>query len=130
MSDEQLALDVPTGRKGTKRTRGGAVYQGTSATIRWLEDQGTVDKQRHAGLAAQARSLAASIDRESGDDVTRKQASGVSLSALHAQLAAILQLLDPAESAAPSTGALGVLVDRWAAEDAEAQARARAQGTP
>jgi len=130
MSDEQLQLDVPTGRKGTKRTRGGAVYQGVCATLRWLEDQGTVDDKRHAGLSAQARSLAASIDRESGDDVTRKQASGVSLAALHERLAAILQLLDPADTAAPVPGALGALVDRWAAEDAEAQAAARAQAGP
>jgi hypothetical protein len=127
---DQLQLDVPTGRKSTKRTRGGAVYQGVCATLRWLEAQGTVDEQRHAGLAAQARSLAASIDRESGDDVTRKQASGVSLAALHERLAAILQLLDPADSAAPAPGALGTLIDKWAAEDAEATARARAGGSP
>ena len=134
MSDgDQLALDVePAGRgkAGSKRTTGGPVYQGVCKAIRWLTDQGIVDEQRHGGLIAQARSLAASIDRESGHDPRRKQASGVSLAALHERLAAILQLLDPTEAAAPSTGALGALVDRWAAEDADAQARARAQGAP
>jgi hypothetical protein len=123
---DQLALDVePAGRgkPGTKRTTGGPVYQGVCKAIRWLVDQGALDDTRKAGLVAQARSLAASIDRESGHDPRRKQASGVSLSALHAQLAELLQLLDP-EDTSPAGGALGILVDRWAAEDAAAQAQA------
>jgi hypothetical protein len=128
MSD-QLAFGVePAGRgkAGSNRTTGGPVYQGVCKAIRWLVDQGALDDTRKAGLVAQARSLAASIDRESGHDPRRKQASGVSLSALHAQLAELLQLLDPAETS-PAGGALGALVDRWAAEDAAAQAAAAEQ---
>jgi hypothetical protein len=85
--------------KRTRRKRGGAVYQGVGKTLRQLEDLGVVDPIRHAALCALARSIAASIDRESGDDETRKQASGVSLAALHERLEKVLERLDPQDQA-------------------------------
>lgn len=96
---------APPASSSRRRKRGGPVYQGVNKAIRHLEDQGIVDKIRHAGLTAQARSIAASIDRESGDDETRRQASGVSLSALHAQLLEVLERLDPRAESEDSTDA-------------------------
>jgi hypothetical protein len=87
---------APAASSSSRRKRGGAVYQGVNKTIRSLVDLGVVDPVRHAGLVAQARSIAGSIDRESGDDDRRRQASGVSLAALHERLEKVLERLDPA----------------------------------
>lgn len=91
---------APAASSSSKRKRGGPVYQGVNKTIRHLVDCDVVDPVRHAGLIAQARSIAGSIDRESGDDATRRQASGVSLSALHERLEKVLERLDPQGDAA------------------------------
>ena len=96
MSGDDGTLFDPPATKSRRRSRsGGDVYKGVDLAIKTLEDLGVVDASRHAGLCAQARSLAGSIDRESGADETRKQASGVSLAALHAQLSEVLARLDP-----------------------------------
>ena len=81
----------------------GPVYQGTSKSIRYLaklngteEDPKGLDwSTRWAGTIAQARSLAASIDRASGRDPKRRQAAGRDLANLHEQLDALLLRLDP-----------------------------------
>ena len=88
----------------------GPVYQGVAAQIRALFDvkkgtdglplgadqlaENAARKERSKGTIAQARSLAASIDRVSGHNGTR-QASGVQLSALHDALDRLLVRLDP-----------------------------------
>jgi hypothetical protein len=43
------------------------------------------------------------VDRESGRDPERKQASGVSLAALHQQLDALMLRLDPQDLASAAT---------------------------
>ena len=91
-----VVASAPAPGPKRRRKRGGAVYQGVNKTIRSLVDLGVVDPVRHAGLVAQARSIAGSIDRESGDDDRRRQASGVSLAALHERLEKVLERLDPA----------------------------------
>jgi len=90
-----VEVAAPAAPAKATRSRGGPVYQGVNKTIRHLESLGIVDKVRHAGLCAQARSIAGSIDRESGDDQRRRQASGVSLAALHERLEKVLERLDP-----------------------------------
>lgn len=106
---QQGTLAIPTPRKTTER--GGPVYQGVCKQIRALFPTGpeaghkarckceecvaTAARQDAvAGWIAQARSLAASIDRVSGHGQTR-QASGVQLGALHERLEGILERLAP-----------------------------------
>lgn len=88
----------------------GPVYQGTAAQIRALFDvklgadglplgvdqlaENAARKDRNKGTIAQARSLAASIDRVSGHNGGR-QASGVQLSAMHDALDRLLERLNP-----------------------------------
>lgn len=114
MSTDPLPLwPAPPAPDKPKRETPGPVYQGTSKAIRWLEATADQDREpgspagawskRMAGTIAQARSLAASIDRESGRDPERKQASGVSLAALHQQLDALMLRLDPQGEAAAAT---------------------------
>lgn len=74
----------------------GPIYQGVCRQIRDLIDSGTIDRDTHAGTIAQARSLAGSIDRVSGHGGTR-QATGMQLAALHAQLDALLARLTPSD---------------------------------
>ena len=81
-------IDLP--KKGT-----GPVYQGVCKQIRALVAAETIDRHEHAGMIAQARSLAASIDRVSGHD-GGFQASGMQLAALHEQLGKALERLTPA----------------------------------
>ena len=69
-----------------RRSPAGPIYQGVCKQIRALEKDGTIDRAKDAGTIAQARSIAASIDRVSGHDDPRGQASGMQLAALHAQL--------------------------------------------
>ena len=81
----------------TPATRGvGPVYQGVCAQIRHLfpkGDDAAEDRKRTlAGTIAQARSLAASIDRDSGH-AGGKQANGVPLATMHGQLDALLERL-------------------------------------
>jgi len=106
---QQGTLAIPTPRAATER--GGPVYQGVCKQIRALFPTGpeaghkarckcdecleTAARQDAvAGWIAQARSLAASIDRVSGHGQTR-QASGVQLGALHERLEGILERLAP-----------------------------------
>jgi hypothetical protein len=96
---------------GEDKGAGGPLYQGVCETIRVLfpsaKDRGHVTKcacdecdgiaqgkARAAGTIAQARSIAASIDRVSGHRGGR-QASGVQLAAMHEQLDKLLARLDP-----------------------------------
>lgn len=89
----------------------GPIYQGTGKAIRHLakvnatddDPKGLVWQARMAATISQARSLAASIDRESGRDPERKQASGVSLAALHERLDSLMLRLDPEGVAAGGT---------------------------
>lgn len=83
----------------TPRRTFGPVYQGVCKQIRTLTKDGTLDKNRHAGLIVQARSIAESIDRVSGHAGTH-QASGMQLAALHERLAAALDALTPATTEA------------------------------
>lgn len=79
---------------GRPKTKPGPVYQGVNKEIRALERAGTIDRLERAGTIAQARSLAASIDRVSGHDGTG-QASGMQLAAMHEQLDGLLARLAP-----------------------------------
>jgi len=109
MAGKQGTLDIPTPRD--KAERGGPVYQGVCKQIRALFPVGpeaghqarcrcaecvetAAAKDAVAGWLAQARSIAASIDRVSGHGQTR-QASGVQLAALHERLDAALERLAP-----------------------------------
>lgn len=87
-SQEDAALFTVGGQKLSP----GPVYQGVAKQIRALVAAGTVDKERHAGVAAAARSLAHNIDLASGHG-GRRPSSGMQLSALHAQLERYLVLL-------------------------------------
>lgn len=81
----------------TAKTGPGPVYQGVCAQIRALfpnDPDGKARKAQHAGTIAQARSLAASLDRVSGHGGTR-QASGHQLAMMHDQLDKLLERLDP-----------------------------------
>lgn len=86
-----LALDLPSPRQAGP----GPVYQGVCKEIRAREEADESIRQTMAGTIAQARSLAASIDRESGHVPGSRQASGMQLAALHAQLDALLVRLAP-----------------------------------
>mgnify|MGYP000351800725 CR=1 FL=1 len=70
---------------------GGALYQGVCKTIRALEHEGIIDKKLDAGSIAQARALAASIDR-----LEHAKASGMQLAPMHEQLGKVLERLNPA----------------------------------
>lgn len=92
-----VLFDTRAGKTGP-----GPVYQGVSKQIRALEtDLAQDDKARIAGLAAAARSIAASIDRCSGHDDPRNQASGMQLAALHTQLREHLIAMTPAGAGGP-----------------------------
>lgn len=96
-SEAEPLFDVPN----APPARGGALYQAVSKQIRTLESDGTIDKDRHAGLSGQARAIAASIDHAGGRNDRGHVASGMQLAALHAQLLAVLQAMAPA---APASG--------------------------
>ena len=74
----------------------GPVYQGVCAQVRHLFPSSDPDakarKAERAGTIAQARSIAASIDRVSGHGGGH-QANGVPLAAMHAQLDVLLERL-------------------------------------
>ena len=78
----------------------GPVYQGVCKTIRALEKAEQLDRSVDAGSMAQARSIAASIDRVSGHN-GGYQASGMQLAALHAQLSEVMVRLNPAGASDP-----------------------------
>ncbi len=87
----------------------GPIYQGVCKQIRGMLRDGAIDRESHAGTIAQARSLAASLDRVSGH--TGAQASGLQLAALHAQLAALLATLAGSTTSDPFTDFLATLND-------------------
>lgn len=76
--------------------RGGPIYQGVCKQIRVLFPTSDPDAQTRkdslAGTIAQARSLAASIDRVSGHG-GGPQANGVPLATMHERLDALLERL-------------------------------------
>ena len=78
----------------------GPVYQGVCKTIRALTAAEKLDKDTDAGWIAQARSIAASIDRVSGHK-GGYQASGMQLAALHGQLAEVMARINPAGEVDP-----------------------------
>lgn len=96
---KKAAADVPLIDLAAPSGRGGPVYQGLNRTIRKLAADEGLDLDRHAATIAQARSLAASVDRASGHDGGR-QASGMQLAALHERLAALVALLMPEQQEA------------------------------
>lgn len=91
----------------------GPVYAGVCRTIRHLttahgpEHPAAVDAEVWAGTIAQARSLAASIDRVDGRPGTA-QANGVPLGMMHQQLDALMARLNPdaTDAADPMTSLL------------------------
>lgn len=89
-----------------RKERGGPVYQGICKQIRRLTegDEALIDKELWAGTIAQARSLAASIDRVDGREGAKAQANGVPLSMMHERLDALMARMNPeADAADPMT---------------------------
>jgi hypothetical protein len=84
------------GRSGTGAV--GPIYQGVCKQIRHLFPKDDADaqarKDRLAGTIAQARSLAASLDRVSGHS-SAYQAAGMQLAAMHERLDELLRELAP-----------------------------------
>lgn len=111
------------------RERGGPVYQGTCKQIRRLTsgEEPLIDKDLWAGTIAQARSLAASIDRVDGRDGVKAQANGVPLSQMHMQLDALMARMNPEADAADP---MRELLDRFAEEEARDRARAADEAGP
>lgn len=111
---------------GMERPNGrgvGPVYQGVCRAIRHVESDGDKDaKELRAGLVAQARSLAGSIDRVSGHEPGSYQAQGDKLAQMHERLAALMILIAPGLQAPPSVvdpfaDALNHIFDSAAAHD-------------
>lgn len=122
----------------------GPVYQGTSKAIRYLEQlqadpdadrafpvkahplgkPGAAWSARWAGTIAQARSLAASIDRASGRDPKRRQAAGRDLANLHEQLDALMLRLDPQQVAVDGPSEFDQLSEELASLELEQRRRA------
>ena len=122
--DGDALFGVPS---ADKKSTYGPVYNGVCAQIRRLTATGKefegmeplIDEQLWAGTIAQARSIAASIDRDSGHGGT-KQANGVPLAQLHAQLDSLLARLNPeADDKSP----LEQLAEQWRREEEESRAR-------
>ncbi|MBD3782452.1 MAG: hypothetical protein IE926_05760 [Micrococcales bacterium] len=117
------------GSNRAKASRG-PVYQGVCAQIRRLTrpvDGGEplIDEQLWKGTIAQARALAASIDRVDGSDGTGQQANGVPLAAMHERLDALLARLNP--EAQDDSNPMQALVAAFQREEAEVRAAAAAQ---
>lgn len=81
----------------------GPVYQGVCKTIRAVDADDPEGKPLRAGIVAQARSLAASIDRVSGHDPGSYQAPGDKLAQMHERLAALMLIIAPGLAAPPQT---------------------------
>jgi uncharacterized membrane protein YccC len=83
-----------------KSSSPGPIYQGVCKQLRALFPPGDAEAQKrknlNAGTIAQARSLAASIDRVSGHG-SAYQAAGMQLSAMHQELDELLLRLAPAD---------------------------------
>lgn len=111
-----------------KKERGGPVYQGICKQIRRLTvgDEALIDADLWAGTIAQARSLAASIDRVDGRDGGH-QANGVPLAQMHMQLDALMARLNP-EADAPD--ALTALMARFDEEERLQRGRATPASHP
>jgi len=106
-----------------KRPSPGPVYQGICAQIRRLtkpeHGEPLIDEKLWAGTIAQARSLAASIDRVDGRE--GQQANGVPLAQMHQQLDALMARLNPEAADMDPMTALRLEFERQ-----EATERARA----
>jgi len=114
MSTSQGALfpDDPA----PKRERGGPIYQGVCKQIRRLTSgpEPLVDADLWAGTIAQARSLAASIDRVDGRGGAKAQANGVPLAQMHMQLDALMARMNPE---ADTPDAMTALMARFEEEE-------------
>ncbi len=101
----------------------GPVYQGVCAQIRALTTgpDPIIDKRLWAGTIAQARSLAASIDRVDGRRDVRGQANGVPLAQMHQQLDALMTRLNPE---AERGDTLDQLLEEFRREEADRARRA------
>ena len=80
--------ELVTARDG-RPVPAGPVYQGVCRQIRALLADGTLSRDRDAGLIAATRQLARSLDRASGHGGYRPE-YGQSLAAMHAQLVDML----------------------------------------
>jgi len=107
----------------------GPVYQGVCKQIRVLFPTGDTDAQARkdslSGTIAQARSLAASIDRVSGHG-GGPQANGVPLATMHGQLDALMARLNPE---ATDHNPIDDLVAEFRREEVEQRGRAQASHT-
>ena len=121
MTEQESLFGAP------KKERGGPVYQGVCAQIRALTagTEPLIDKRLWAGTIAQARSLAASIDRVDGRSGVKAQANGVPLAQMHQQLDALMARMNPE---ATDHDPMAELVRRF--EEQEARERARAAQEP
>lgn len=123
-ADPDALFPEPKTRANT--SRGGPVYQGICAQIRALTTgtEPLIDKKLWAGTIAQARSLAASIDRVDGHANFLTQANGVPLSLMHERLDALMARLNPdADDQSP----LERMADAWRKEEEESRARSAAE---
>ena len=124
-------FDTPSSRSSSSR---GPVYQGVCAQIRRLTKppaEGAdplIDEDLWKGTIAQARALAASIDRVDGSDGTGQQANGVPLAAMHQQLDALLARLNPEVN--DDSSPMAQLVAEMQREEAEQRARAAQASHP
>lgn len=124
-------FDSPSSRSSSSR---GPVYQGVCAQIRRLTRSASpgadplIDEDLWKGTIAQARALAASIDRVDGSADPFHQANGVPLAAMHQQLDALLARLNPEvnDDASP----MAQLVAEMQREEAEQRARAAQASHP
>lgn len=87
----------------------GPVYRGVAQQIKSLLDGQKIEGAELAGTIAQALSLSASIDRVSGHVPHTRQAAGMQLSAMHAQLDALLERLATVSGTDPFTEFLNEL---------------------
>lgn len=133
-SDDGALFDVPADKDGP-----GPVYQGVGRTIRALaarqggagsSERETWRQENGAAISA-ALSLGASIDRVSGHRPGARQAAGMQLSALHAQLLAWLERLDPHAGVLEGGSVMDDLTRAFQEEEERQRAeRARATSAP
>lgn len=125
MTDHLPGFEPPK----TQKERGGPIYQGVCKQIRRLTrpEQGEplIDAVLWAGTIAQARSLAASIDRVDGREGS--QANGVPLAQMHMQLDALMARLNPEVAEGDPMLAL---MHQFQEEEARQRANAQASHPP
>lgn len=122
MTEDDSLIPMPRERRVY-----GPVYQGVAKQIRTLEQAEIINADEHAGTIAQARSLAASIDRVSGHTHPKGQASGMQLAALHNELDQLLARLRPDDAGGDPFAAM---LDKMNEQEANERARAAAAAAP